>query len=111
MLSGINAVGKSTVLHALAALRQSHASGLLGETGLLLNGELVELGTGRDVLHEDYETEDGKPIISVAVAESGLRHVWMLHARFTPHHGRIHFRIDYSRHRLTVAYVGRKLGT
>ncbi|SPT60102.1 DUF3696 domain-containing protein [Actinomadura madurae] len=59
VLSGLNSSGKSTVIQALALLRQAEQSRLLrgvGITGLPLNGELVELGTGQDVLHEDYVT-------------------------------------------------------
>src|SRR5215475_633031 len=54
LLAGWNSSGKSTVLQAVAALRQSHEAGLLVTKGLLLNGPYVELGTGRDVLHENY---------------------------------------------------------
>lgn len=61
LLSGLNSSGKSTVLQALALLRQGRGS--LREVddtvGLPLNGELVDLGTGRDVLHEDYHAEPG----------------------------------------------------
>jgi predicted ATPase len=67
LLSGLNSSGKSTVLQAMALLRQSHDRGLLDDGreartdlgGLLLNGELVELGFGRDVLHEDYQRSEG----------------------------------------------------
>jgi predicted ATPase len=61
LLSGLNSSGKSTVLQALALLRQ--AQGRLHDyddsSGIPLNGELVELGTGRDVLHEDYVAVQG----------------------------------------------------
>lgn len=53
--SGLNSTGKTTVLQALALLRQSHD--VLNDDdggGFLLNGDLVELGTGQDVLHENY---------------------------------------------------------
>jgi predicted ATPase len=70
LLSGLNSSGKSTVIQALALLRQAENSGLLvdyseyDEDGLIgglpLNGELVDLGTGQDVLHEDYIAEQGK---------------------------------------------------
>jgi predicted ATPase len=56
LLSGLNSSGKSTVLQALALLRQG---GDIALNGIPLNGELVELGTGRDVLHEDYGAESG----------------------------------------------------
>ncbi len=69
LLSGLNSSGKSTVLQALALLRQADSAGLLDDYsdfpdgrpgGFPLNGELVELGTGQDILHEDYTTEHGK---------------------------------------------------
>jgi predicted ATPase len=52
LLAGTNSAGKSSVLHSLALLRQSSFAKTLPES-LLLNGELVELGTGRDLLHSD----------------------------------------------------------
>jgi len=52
LLSGLNGMGKSTVLQSLLALRQSHHQGLLEEIGLALNGELVHLGTAQDALYE-----------------------------------------------------------
>lgn len=85
LLTGLNSSGKSSVLQALALLHQSHTAGDLDRAaeaaregqlkvgtvpgnGFLLNGELVGLGTGRDVLHEDF-TED-EPEITLAVSES-----------------------------------------
>lgn len=59
LLSGLNSSGKSTVLQALALLRQG-ANYLNAEDGTLpLNGELVQLGTGRDILHEEYAAGAG----------------------------------------------------
>lgn len=62
LLSGLNSSGKSTVLQALALLRQGKSclQDADEEGGLPLNGELVELGTGRDVLHEDYIAQTGE---------------------------------------------------
>jgi predicted ATPase len=59
LLSGLNSTGKSTVLQALALLRQSREA-LADDDGegLLLNGDLVELGTARDVMHEAYERSE-----------------------------------------------------
>lgn len=69
LLSGLNSSGKSTVLQALALLRQGMGSlqDMEDSGGLPLNGEIVELGTGQDVLHEDYIAEQGE------VAEIGFR--------------------------------------
>jgi hypothetical protein len=39
----------------------------------------------------------------------GLTYVFDLHARFTPHAGRLHFRLDRALQRLVIAYIGRKL--
>jgi predicted ATPase len=52
LLSGLNGMGKSTVLQSLLALRQSYQQGLLEGTGLALNGEIVHLGTAQDALYE-----------------------------------------------------------
>ncbi|MEX5219864.1 MAG: DUF3696 domain-containing protein [Nitrospira sp.] len=52
LLSGLNGMGKSTVLQSLLLLRQSHEQHLLPDTGLALNGELVNIGTAADALFE-----------------------------------------------------------
>jgi len=60
LLSGLNSSGKSTVLQALALLRQGYGYLMNPDDATLpLNGELVQLGTGRDILHEEYVTEAG----------------------------------------------------
>ncbi|MFF0681840.1 DUF3696 domain-containing protein [Streptomyces tendae] len=86
LLTGLNSSGKSTVMQALALLRQSNMAGSLtnpwrfiengihipGMDGLLLNGELVGLGTGQDVLHEDFS--GSAPMITLAVDEGSYRY-------------------------------------
>lgn len=67
LLSGTNSAGKSSILHALSLLRQSHLAGTM-PAALLLNGDLVNLGTGRDLLHsEPIELDTGEvaPRLSV----------------------------------------------
>jgi predicted ATPase len=65
LLSGLNGSGKSSVLQALLLLRQS----VLGRGGRLhLNGPLVRLGTGADVL---FEQADDETIALEVVFESG----------------------------------------
>ncbi|KOU61644.1 hypothetical protein ADK57_27260 [Streptomyces sp. MMG1533] len=87
LLTGLNSSGKSTVIQALALLYQSYQAGFLkapfvtdgserrplGGGGFLLNGELVGLGTGQDVLHEDFV---GVELIVVAVAEGALHYTY-----------------------------------
>jgi predicted ATPase len=75
LLSGLNSSGKSSVLQALALLRQSQGE-LHPEGGLTLNGELVQLGTGRDVLYEEYinESELG---VYLSDATTGFFYRWV----------------------------------
>lgn len=56
LLSGANCTGKSCILQSLLLLRQSFQQGLISE-GLVLNGDLVSIGTGRDALNE-YAEQD-----------------------------------------------------
>ncbi|WP_406167587.1 DUF3696 domain-containing protein [Streptomyces sp. NBC_00996] len=74
LLTGLNSSGKSSVLQAFVLLRQSYDSSTLFSSGggLLLNGELVELGTGLDVLHEDVVHTPGlpTPLISIGLRTS-----------------------------------------
>jgi predicted ATPase len=80
LLSGLNSSGKSTVLQALALLRQSFDQGLLlslDDGGFPLNGELTQLGTGQDVLHEDYVTPAGEqPQIGFQLSASNILNEW-----------------------------------
>ena len=57
LLTGLNGSGKSSVFHALLALRQSFSSGDLLQGRLNPNGVLAELGTDRDILYDDAEHE------------------------------------------------------
>jgi predicted ATPase len=58
LLTGLNGMGKSSVLQSLLLLRQSYLDGLLPATGLGLNGSLVQMGTAQDVLFEDAQTDE-----------------------------------------------------
>lgn len=57
IFAGINSTGKSTAIQAILALRQSYEMGAI-DKGIYLNGSLINLGTGKDVLcrnaDEDY---------------------------------------------------------
>lgn len=57
ILSGLNGMGKSSVLQSLLLLRQSYQQGILETDGLALNGELVQVGTARDALFEDAKED------------------------------------------------------
>ncbi|MFN0034321.1 MAG: AAA family ATPase [Saprospiraceae bacterium] len=51
VFTGLNGVGKSSAIQALLLLRQSYLKNNSLHNGLLLNGELVEIGTGADALN------------------------------------------------------------
>ncbi len=72
VLSGLNGAGKSSAMQALSLLRQSHDAGLLQEDGWLLNGELVEVGAGEDVLHENASSS----LLAIELAENGQSAKW-----------------------------------
>lgn len=54
LLSGLNGSGKSSVLQAIGLVRQSFDANFLLAGDLTLNGDLVDIGTGRDVLYQDF---------------------------------------------------------
>lgn len=50
VFSGLNGMGKSSLIQTLLLLRQSHERDVLWQKGLLLNGDYLNLGAGKDVL-------------------------------------------------------------
>ena len=57
LLSGLNGMGKSSLIQALLLLRQSKEKNILFSKGLLLKGDYVSVGTGQDILSENAEEE------------------------------------------------------
>lgn len=57
IFSGLNGMGKSSLIQSLLLLRQSYEKNTLPAKGLLLNGEYVDLGMGDDVLSSNSESE------------------------------------------------------
>lgn len=58
ILSGLNGMGKSSVIQSLLLLQQSYLSTAAKRvSNLVLNGELVNVGTARDALWEGAEKE------------------------------------------------------
>ena len=52
VLSGINSMGKSTIIQAILLLRQSYDKGAIMK-GLILNDEIAQIGTGFDLLYRN----------------------------------------------------------
>lgn len=69
LLSGVNGVGKSSLLQGLLLLRQSHADGDI----LRLNGDLVELGQSTDAFCADAEDDELAFALTLA---AGRRLTW-----------------------------------
>lgn len=57
LFSGLNGMGKSSLIQTLLLLRQSYEKNTLPDKGLLLKGDYVSVGTGQDILSENAEKE------------------------------------------------------
>ncbi|MCP4117704.1 MAG: DUF3696 domain-containing protein [Desulfobacteraceae bacterium] len=57
LFSGLNGMGKSSLIQTLLLLRQSMEKNTLMDRGLLLKGDYVALGIGQDILSENAEIE------------------------------------------------------
>jgi len=73
LLTGLNGMGKSTVLQTLLLLRQSHLQGVLDaeDAGLLLNGEFMQLGFLSDA-KSDQAGIDDDIIFELMFTDGGL---------------------------------------
>lgn len=72
VLAGLNGSGKSTVIQSLLLLRQSNNENLL-EKGLTLNGEYINVGTGKDLL---YEQAEGPEEILISLESNKAKMEW-----------------------------------
>ncbi|HJH30246.1 MAG TPA: DUF3696 domain-containing protein [Methanosarcinaceae archaeon] len=57
LIAGKNNVGKSSLIQVLLLLRQSYEKGTLLESGLLLQGDYIKIGKGKDALSNDTNEE------------------------------------------------------
>ena len=64
LFTGLNGMGKSSLIQTLLLLRQSHERNTLMDKGLLLKGDYVSLGTGQDILSENAKKETVKFILT-----------------------------------------------
>ena len=58
LLTGLNSTGKSSVIQSLLLLRQSYQEQPQSSAGLVLGGNLVNLGVGEDVFFENAEDKE-----------------------------------------------------
>jgi predicted ATPase len=77
ILTGLNGMGKSTVVQALLLLRQSYELGLLQqEKAISLNGDLVNIGNARDLLFQFFQTREIE--IEILMDAAGPAGKWIL---------------------------------
>lgn len=58
VFAGINGIGKSSVIQSLLLLRQSfYKISSQSPMGIYIKGDLIDLGTGKDILHSESENE------------------------------------------------------
>jgi predicted ATPase len=74
VLAGLNSSGKSSLLQAIAVLRQSYRNAGNMES-LVLSGELIQLGHGRDVLSETAGGADDSIVLEFQENERSYRWV------------------------------------
>lgn len=58
VFTGLNGMGKSSIIQSLLLLRQSYGKGTLQTGGLSLNGDLVEIGVAKEALYEFADKEE-----------------------------------------------------
>jgi predicted ATPase len=76
VLAGLNSSGKSSLLQAIGALRQSYDSNST-TNGLSLSGQLVQLGQYGDVLSEGAVGD----AVTVTIAEDGTSYRWVFRGK------------------------------
>ena len=71
VFTGINSMGKSSIIQALLLLRQSYEMGSIIK-GLHLNGELTKIGTGYDLMNRNSNEDE----IEIGIVENGKNFFW-----------------------------------
>lgn len=71
LLSGLNSMGKSTIIQSLLLLRQSFERGHL-DNGIFLNGLYTSIGVGRDLLFQEASKEE----IMIRLSSEETSRVW-----------------------------------
>lgn len=71
LLTGLNGTGKSSFIQVLLLLRQSALDTTLVKGNLKLNGNLVQLGKGKEILYQYAEKEEIE--IEVTFSDSGYK--------------------------------------
>lgn len=73
LFTGLNGMGKSSLIQTMLLLRQSHQRSMLEAAGLTLKGSLIELGTGKDVFYQFAGKED---LLKIRIKTSKHSYYW-----------------------------------
>jgi predicted ATPase len=77
LFTGLNGMGKSTLFQTLLLIRQSFLANSTNYTGeILLNGDLIRLGYGKDIFSQ-FST--GEKIVVFQVTDNSQKGTWELH--------------------------------
>jgi len=76
LLTGLNGVGKSSLIQVLLLLRQSNDKGYLKEIGLTLKGDLINIGVGKDALYQKADKEEISFAIDFLNGKEHVNHLW-----------------------------------
>lgn len=71
VMAGINSVGKSTAIQSLLLLRQAYELQTI-DNGVSLNGDLVSIGTGQDIMYRDSNDD----FIGIQIVENSEDYNW-----------------------------------
>lgn len=71
VLSGINSMGKSSIIQSLLLLKQSYDMDAI-KNGLHLNGELTAVGTGYDILYRESQED----LFSIDIGSDNVKYCW-----------------------------------
>lgn len=83
VFSGINGMGKSTVIQILLLLRQTYQIGHIFQ-GLNLNGRYTNLGTAQDILYEKAEDEYIALGCTMSARENNFKYQYVADSDFLP---------------------------
>lgn len=75
LFTGLNGMGKSTIIQALLLLRQNNDIRLLNE-GISLNGEFLKLGNCKDLLYQYFDSKE----IGIEIAGDNIKSSWKWNA-------------------------------
>ena len=78
LFTGLNGMGKSTLMQAILLLRQSYQQQTIVSQGLILNGDLVEVGTAQDALN--VGAEDDNISFTMKLSDGEWPYYWQFNA-------------------------------